>query len=139
MPQLRNLKASLLSIPLCAALGIALATTMGDARADDAGTPDPNKVGAACQSQCGKFDFSAGFDCKISVSGGCTANCTPLKFEAACSGGCTATPIDSGVPCVDTCGQTCVAQCNPAALDCFVGFHKECDQPTQDICNKDTN
>jgi hypothetical protein len=94
----------------------------GTARAQDASTP------------CGKFDFSGGLSCKIEVSGGCTANCSPLNFEAACTGGCTATTTTSN--CTDNCGTTCVAMCNPQLLDCFAGCHSECDQPTVDQCRQ---
>ena len=87
---------------------------------------------AHADTPCGKFDFSAGFDCRIEVSGGCKASCTPLKFEAGCSGGCTSTASQS---CVDTCGTQCVTQCDPAHLDCFAGCHAECDQPTTTECN----
>jgi hypothetical protein len=82
---------------------------------------------------CGNFDFTSGISCKIEVSGGCTANCSPLRFEAACTGMCTAT---SDTTCVNNCGTTCVAMCNPAALDCFAGCHGECDQPTIDACKQ---
>ncbi len=90
---------------------------------------------ASAQSNpCGKFDFSNGISsCKIEVSGGCSAKCTPLKFEAACSGGCTST---SDTMCVDTCGTQCVAMCDPALLDCFAGCHAECDAPTSAECQQ---
>jgi hypothetical protein len=88
---------------------------------------------ARADGACGKFDFSKGVDCRVEVSGGCKADCTPLKFEASCSGGCTVT---ANATCVDTCGATCVAQCDPAKLDCFAGCHTECDQPTIDTCKK---
>lgn len=81
---------------------------------------------------CGKFDFSEGtFSCKIEVEGGCSAQCTPLKFEAGCTGGCTATASTS---CVDSCGTTCIQQCNPELLDCFAGCHAECDEPVKQEC-----
>lgn len=87
---------------------------------------------SAFATPCGKFDFSAGIDCRIEVEGGCKADCTPLKFEAGCTGGCTAA---SSQTCVNDCGTQCVAQCDPAHLDCFAGCHAECDQPTTDECN----
>jgi MYXO-CTERM domain-containing protein len=116
---IRRARASLVSLATVLALGL----TMVDARAADGGGPNP----------CGNFDFSAGISCKIEVSGGCSANCSPLRFEAACSGMCSAT---SDTTCVNNCGTTCVAMCNPAALDCFKGCHAECDQPTIDICKQ---
>jgi MYXO-CTERM domain-containing protein len=107
------------------ALVLALGFVMVDARAADGGSgPNP----------CGNFDFTAGISCKIQVSGGCSANCSPLRFEAACTGMCGAT---ADTMCVDNCGTTCVAMCNPALLDCFKGCHDECDGPTVEICKKD--
>lgn len=109
-------RASILTM-LCALLFGA-----SEARAQDGG-----------DNPCGRFDFSSGIACKIEVSGGCTANCTPLKLEAACAGGCTSM---SSTTCVDNCGTTCVAMCNPQLLDCFAGCHAECDQPTSDECRQ---
>jgi hypothetical protein len=108
------------STAILIAVGVALLLP-GIARAQDASTP------------CGKFDFSSGLSCRIEVSGGCTANCSPLSFEAACTGGCTSMTTTT---CVDTCGTTCVAMCNPQLLDCFAGCHAECDQPTVDQCRQ---
>ncbi|MBM4360443.1 MAG: hypothetical protein FJ096_20240 [Deltaproteobacteria bacterium] len=34
----------------------------------------------AQDSPCGNFDFSGGLDCKLEVSGGCTAQCQPINF-----------------------------------------------------------
>src|ERR1019366_2553290 len=70
-------------------LGLAVTAT-STARADDAGNP------------CGAFDFSQGIDCKVEVSGGCTADCTPLKLEVGCKGGCT-----TEVPPDSTCTTYC--------------------------------
>src|SRR5258706_7139460 len=106
-----------------AALVVAVGFTMVDARAADGGGSTP----------CGNFDFSSGISCKIQVSGGCSANCSPLRFEAACNGMCSAT---ADTTCVNNCGTTCVAMCNPALLDCFAGCHAECDQPTVDLCKQ---
>jgi hypothetical protein len=85
------------------------------------------------ENPCGNFDLSAGISCKIEVSGGCTAKCTPFLFETACTGGCTQS---ASMTCVDNCGVSCVAQCDPSLLDCFEGCHKECDGPVMDECKK---
>jgi hypothetical protein len=85
----------------------------------------------AQENPCGNFDFSGGLSCRIEVEGGCTAQCTPLKFEAGCTGQCVQTPPQD---CVDNCGEQCITQCNPELLDCFKGCHDECDQPTIDKC-----
>lgn len=87
----------------------------------------------AQETPCGKFDFfgDATLECKIQVEGGCKADCTPLKLEAGCYGNCTATADQT---CVGSCGASCIAQCDPASLDCFVGCHDECDEPTKQAC-----
>jgi len=109
------------STSILVALSVAFMWT-GTASAQDAGATTP----------CGKFDFSGGLSCKIEVSGGCKAQCSPINFEAACTGGCTA--MTTTTNCTDNCGTTCVQMCNPQLLDCFVGCHAECDQPTMDLC-----
>ncbi len=101
-----------------AASTVLLLTTSSFAQREDAGP-------------CGKFDFSAGFDCKIEVEGGCTAQCTPLSFKAGCSGGCTASATTD---CTGSCGTQCLAECNPELLDCFAGCHAECDADVQAQC-----
>jgi hypothetical protein len=93
------------------------------AQAADSGAANP----------CGRFDFQSGISCQIKVSGGCSADCSPLNFEAACTGGCSGTATTM---CVDDCGIQCVAMCDPAALDCFAGCHGECDEPTVTECKQ---
>jgi hypothetical protein len=88
---------------------------------------------ARADNPCGKFEFTGDISCKIEVSGGCTADCTPLKLEAGCSGSCSGTAQQT---CTGNCGAMCVAQCDPMALDCFAGCHTECDQPVIDECKK---
>jgi hypothetical protein len=91
----------------------------------------------AQEGPCGKFDFSGGLDCRIEVSGGCTAKCTPLSFEAGCTGGCQAPPDPA---CVETaCGEACIAECDPALLDCFQGCHDECDAEVQAQCEAEAS
>jgi hypothetical protein len=111
------------TIMFLSSLSIALGFAAADARADDAGQAGP----------CGRFDFRAGIACEIKVSGGCSADCSSFKFEAACSGGCTSM---STTTCVDDCGTQCIKTCDPALLDCFVGCHAECDDPTFMQCQQ---
>ena len=105
-------------------LGLAVTAT-STARADDAGNP------------CGAFDFSQGIDCKVEVSGGCTADCTPLKLEVGCKGGCT-TEVPPDSTCTTYCDSSCSSTCNPSAIDCEAGCHGECDQSMTDICKQKT-
>jgi hypothetical protein len=118
-PSFRRFASLLIAVPA----GLAFAS--GPARADDAGANSP----------CGTFDFTAtgGFNCKIEVSGGCTADCKFLEEELACAGQCK---VSADTTCVNNCGTQCVAQCDPAHLDCFVGCHNECDGPTTTECQQ---
>lgn len=86
----------------------------------------------AQEGPCGKFDLSQGLNCRIEVSGGCKASCTPLKFEAYCSGGCTA---EVTTMCTGDCQTICLQQCDPNHLDCVVGCHNECEEPCVTKCN----
>ncbi len=87
----------------------------------------------ADKTACGAFDFSGGLDCKIEVSGGCSAKCVPLQFESGCTGQCTTMATTD---CTGSCGTQCIAQCDPSKLDCFEGCHNECDGPVQADCTK---
>lgn len=101
------------------------ATSARSASAADAGDP------------CGNFDFSQGISCKIEISGGCTADCTPLNLEVGCSGSCTQqVPPDS--TCTTYCDSSCSSTCDPDAIDCMAGCHGECDQSMTEICEQQT-
>jgi hypothetical protein len=113
---------SWISLAFATLASIAVART---ARADDGGNP------------CGVFDFSRGIDCKVEVSGGCTADCTPISLEVGCTGGCTAqVPPDS--TCTTYCDSNCSGTCDPNAIDCMAGCHGECDQSMISICQQQT-
>ncbi len=87
--------------------------------------------------ECGKFitDDAAFADCKVVTTGGCDAQCTPIKFIAGCTGGCTATASTSCSNTTNgTCGAQCMKDCNPAQLDCVSGCLSECKQPFIDSC-----
>jgi hypothetical protein len=110
---------------VCTLAGLVSTAVAPGARADDAGNP------------CGNFDFSAGIDCKIEVSGGCTADCTPLKLEVGCKGGC-ATEVPPDSMCTTVCDSNCSGTCDPSAIDCEAGCHGECDQSMTNICMQQT-
>jgi hypothetical protein len=110
---------------VCTLAGLASTTFAPAASADDAGNP------------CGNFDFSSGIACKIEVSGGCTADCTPLKLEAGCKGGC-ATEVPPDAMCTTFCDSSCSGTCDPSAIDCEAGCHGECDQSMTNICMQQT-
>jgi hypothetical protein len=109
------------AVSLCLAVSLATLAAPSSAFAADPADNGP----------CGNFDFSAGLSCKVEVSGGCTAGCTPFKFEVACGGKCTATATQQ---CTGSCGAQCIAQCDPKYMDCFAGCHTECDEPTTKQC-----
>jgi hypothetical protein len=74
---------------------------------------------------CGNIDLQANAMCETEVSGGCTANCTPVNFELACSakldasceGSCPQVP---SVSCTGSCEASCKSECEvtPAMYDC---------------------
>ncbi len=104
-----------------AAVGVVSFASSGVAYAGDAGGP------------CGNFNFTSGLACKIEVSGGCTASCTPLNFEVGCSGGCQVLPDPA---CSNPCETTCSATCAPTTIDCLSGCHGECDQQLTTTCQQ---
>lgn len=116
---------SWMTLALTASLAGVVATAARPAEADDAGTP------------CGAFDFSQGVACKIEVSGGCTADCTPLNLEVGCTGGC-AEEVPPDTTCTTYCDSSCSSTCNPSAIDCMAGCHGECDQSMTSICQQQT-
>ena len=74
---------------------------------------------------CGNINVEANGMCKTEVSGGCTANCTPVSFEAACAADlevmCRAScPKVPSVTCTGSCDATCEAECmaKPATYEC---------------------
>lgn len=91
-------------------------------------------VAGAEDNPCGKFDFSAGIDCRVEIQGGCKAQCTPINFEVACSGGCTAS---ADITCTGGCEAECKASCNPAQLDCAAGCDFECESRCNAECTLD--
>src|SRR5579863_892705 len=101
---------SLLAVAAASVLGALVAFTPGSAQA---------KV----LSNCGNIDLDSGATCTFETSGGCTADCTPLKFqlscsaqlEASCSGSCNAT-VD--VNCSTSCEASCTGSCTPGSVDC---------------------
>jgi hypothetical protein len=113
---------SWLALALSALASTAVART---ARAADGGNP------------CGVFDFSQGLDCKVEVSGGCTASCTPLSLEVGCTGGCTE-QVPPNSTCTTYCDSSCTTTCDPNAIDCMAGCHGECDQSMITICQQQT-
>jgi len=122
---LRRTAPSVMTFVLAALSSTAATTVSLTARADDAGTP------------CGAFDFSQGIDCKVEVSGGCTADCTPLNLEVGCKGGCTE-QVPPDTMCTTYCDSSCSSTCDPSAIDCMAGCHGECDQSMTSICQQKT-
>lgn len=83
-----------------------------------------------CHDKAGReIVISDPSSCSFEVSGGCTVDCTPLKFaaecNAQCSGMCTAS---ADVSCTGSCGGSCQAQCmaNPGSFDCEASCNTNC-------------
>ncbi|HVU05749.1 MAG TPA: hypothetical protein VHE30_28565 [Polyangiaceae bacterium] len=76
-------------------------------------------------ADCGNINVSAEAKCKAEVSGGCTAQCTPVHFQLACAGQLEATCATTcselpSVSCTGSCEADCDTQCNvnPGSFDC---------------------
>ena len=82
---------------------------------------------------CNNINVSASAKCEVVTSGGCTAQCTPVRFEAACAakltascdGECTA-QVD--VSCKGSCEGSCKGQCDasPGSFDCQANCDATC-------------
>jgi MYXO-CTERM domain-containing protein len=95
---------------------------------------------------CNNIDVRANAQCKLETQGGCTAQCTPVRFEAACagelqttcSGQCTATAT---ADCTTSCKGECNAQCtsNPGSLDCSANCKGSCEADCSGQCSSSGN
>jgi hypothetical protein len=95
---------------------------------------------------CGNINVSADAQCKVETSGGCTAQCTPLKMElacsgkleASCSGTCNAT-LDAS--CSGSCKADCSGKCsaNPGSLDCSANCQGTCEGDCSGKCSSNAN
>jgi len=100
---------------------------------------------AAPVDSCGGIDFSEGVSCEVVVSGGCTAQCTPINVDVQCSanlyvgceGGCTA---KADVSCTGTCQGSCTADCMAnAQFDCNARCNAQCDGDATAKCSASAN
>jgi hypothetical protein len=89
---------------------------------------------AALADPCGGFEALASGKCEYEVSGGCTADCTPLNFVAACDGQCTA---GASVDCTGTCGASCETECmvDPGKFDCEGTCSSSCRSSCDGSCS----
>lgn len=104
------------------------------------------RVADAGIESCGNIDVKAEAQCKVETSGGCTAQCTPLKFEAACSakletqckGTCKAT---ASVDCKTSCTGSCKGKCeaDPGSLDCSGSCKASCEGDCSGKCSSSGN
>ena len=90
-------------------------------------------------SSCG-IDISAGANCEMRVSGGCTASCEPINFTAQCDVGCN---VSATVMCTTSCEASCNASCmvNPPTFDCKASCSADCDASCGATCtgSRDTD
>lgn len=119
-------------------LAVAFATAVPFLASSAAYAADDDIKGIAA---CGNIDVKASAQCKAEVSGGCTAQCTPVHFEAACSatvdvskctGSCN---VKAEASCTATCQGSCETKCNgdpsiscsgACALDCDASCDSQC-------------
>jgi MYXO-CTERM domain-containing protein len=91
---------------------------------------------------CGNIEFRAEAKCEMVVSGGCTAQCTPVNFQAQCSadlylgceGQCTA---NLSASCSASCQADCSAQCkvDPGSLECSAYCRADCEANCDGACS----
>jgi hypothetical protein len=87
-----------------------------------------------CASQCA---FVPGLDdisqCSFEVTGGCTAECTPISVTAQCDGQCT---VEASASCTGDCGVSCMGECtaNPGSFDCDASCKSQCESDCQTSC-----
>jgi hypothetical protein len=91
---------------------------------------------------CNNIDVRANAQCKIETSGGCTAQCEPVRFEAACAGKLTAScdgecSGSASIECKGSCEGTCKGQCeaNPGSFDCQGSCSASCDADCDAQCS----
>lgn len=100
------------------------------------------RVAHAGIEACGNIDVRAEAKCKVEAQGGCTAQCTPVKFEAACAGKlqvqcdgqCNATAT---VDCKGSCSGDCKGSCeaNPGSFDCKGSCEGSCSADCSGKCS----
>jgi hypothetical protein len=95
---------------------------------------------------CGNIEFRAEAQCEMVVSGGCTAQCEPVRFQAQCSadlyvgcdGQCTA---NASLTCTSSCQGSCEAECNvnPPAFECAASCRADCGASCDAQCAANPN
>lgn len=95
---------------------------------------------------CGNIDVKADAQCKVEVSGGCTAKCEPVSFEAACAGKLEAScsgkcNADISADCSASCGASCKGSCtgNPGSFDCKGSCSLDCEGSCSASCQGKPN
>ena len=80
---------------------------------------------SADSNPCGNIEFTSISECHLEASGGCEAECTPLKLVASCDGQCNASLSAS---CTGSCQADCEADCNvqPAQFSCQASCESSC-------------
>jgi hypothetical protein len=83
---------------------------------------------------CNNIELVATGQCDFEVSGGCTADCTPINFVAACDGKCTAS---ADVTCTGGCEASCMEDCqvNPGSFDCTGSCTTSCEAGCTGRCS----
>jgi hypothetical protein len=95
-----------------------------------------SSASAASKEACGNIELIAIGECHFEFSGGCQANCQPLRFVAACDGQCNAS-IDAS--CEASCSGECNAQCDvdPGQFDCYGSCNADCTANVGALCGSD--
>jgi modification target Cys-rich repeat protein len=96
---------------------------------------------------CGNINVRAEANCKVEAQGGCTVNCTPVKFEAACAGKlevqCSGAECkaEASLDCQGSCTGTCEGQCEakPGSFDCQGSCEGSCNADCSGKCSAEAN
>jgi len=95
---------------------------------------------------CGNIDVRAEATCKVETSGGCTAQCEPVRVEAACAGklyaecnGQCNVAVDA--QCTASCTGGCLTKCSadPPKLDCRADCQGTCAADCSGKCGTSEN
>jgi hypothetical protein len=90
---------------------------------------------ATCTTPDGTIVIDDPTSCEFVVSGGCSAQCTPVNFTLSCSGQCD---VDASVDCTGSCQTDCESSCTPGSIDCEGDCETDCSGNCESECSSDS-
>ena len=93
-------------------------------------------AGTTCHTSRGDVTIKDISTCHFDVSGGCSAQCTPVEFTATCSATCTNMPVTT---CTNTCETKCSTSCTtaPTTFSCKDYCTTDCTASCMASCTGD--